>query len=194
MTPSKLKQLRSTAVAVEAQTTALDIAGTDAAVAKGELLDAVIDAIRPALRAICSQVALACAFTAEGTTTEPAPWRGVHLMGDGPWLTDRKTSPDGIRGRWGGDRLVLRDDGQLVTLRYQGPWTSVKGEVSKWTAEAAPTDAVSAAARWDLDVIIGALSDAVMAQANGAAPERTAQLRESAERIRAHVVLVQSWR
>jgi hypothetical protein len=194
VTPSKLKQLRSTAVAVEAQTTALDIAGTDAAMAKGELLDAVIDAIRPALRAICSQVALAGTFSAEGTTTEPASWRAVHLAGDGPRLTDRRMSPDGLRGHWGGDRLVLRADGQLLILCHQGPWTSVPGEVSRWTAEATSTDAQTAAARWNLDTILGSLSDAVMAHANGAAPERTAQLRESAERIRALVVLVQSWR
>jgi hypothetical protein len=194
MTESKLKQLRSTAAAVGKQAAALDVAGTDASLAKGELLAAVIDAIKPALRAICSKVAIGSTITDAGTTTEPASWRGLYLAGDGPCLVDRKTSPDGIRGRWGGDRLMLRADGHLVTLRYQGPWTNVRGEVSKWTAEAIPTDAVSATGRWNLDVMIGSISNAVMAQANGASPRRAAQLRESAERIRALVVLVQSWR
>jgi hypothetical protein len=192
---AKLKELRATAEAVGAQTAALDVAGLDASMASAELLAAVLDALRPALRAICSPVAVYSTTTGAGTTTEPSGWRGLYLAGDGPQIVGRHQLDDGaVRGRYGGERLMLRDDGQLVVLRYEGPWSNVYRETSSWTATAAVVDAGAAAGRYDVPGILDALAQALAAQARGGAPARAAKLREKAERLQALVILVRSWR
>jgi hypothetical protein len=171
MTPSKLKQLRSTAAAVGAQTTALDIAGTDAAMAKGELLDAVIDAIRPALRAICSRVVTGNTVRAGICMADWASWRGVWISGKD------KTG------------LYLTANGDFVVLRYKDMQVTCG-----WAAEEINIDATQAAADYGLPSILESLDDALDSQATGAAPTRAASLRNTAERLRALCKLVQSWR
>lgn len=192
---SKLKSLQEEAKIVGRHGAELDAALTNVAAARAEMMTAIVEAVRPALRALSSRVALSSHESPAGILSEPAAWRGIYLDGDGPKLTRNAPVMGGyVRGRWGGNRLMLRDDGALVVLTYDGAWTNVPGELSSWTAQAIEIDAGTAAAKYDVTAILDRLMEATMAQAKGASPRRAAEARGEAERWRQAAQIIRSSR
>ena len=193
------RPLRAAAEKIAAEHADLEIAAADRRQAAAEVLERLLEAVRPACRALASRVAISCTESPAGTTTEPAAWRGLFLTGTGPKLVGRtaveqpgyarEAWPE--RGRHGGTRLLLRDDGKLVEMAYDGPWSNVPGEVSSWRASAAVLEPIEAVARgYHLDAIAEAIGTALDAQAGGASRERAAELRAKAERLRALAQIV----
>lgn len=197
MTPqnaAELARARAAAQDVAANHADLELAGADCRAARAEFLERFLEAVRPAARSLGGPVALAMTVSPAGTTTEPAGWRGLYLDGLGPKICNRtpveqpglKRAAWPERGRHAGTRLLLRDDGALVELVYDGPWSNVPGETSSWRAtatELAPGEALERG--YKKDVILEAIGVALQAQAEGAAPVRAAELRGKAARIRA---------
>ena len=175
---------------------AVDAAGAAVLAEKAILLREVVTALGPALRALSSPVSVAGIVSANGITTDPAGWRGVVITGDGPRQIASPAGPG--RGRYGGTRLILRQDGAFVELAYDGPWSTVPGEVSRWSAEVRVLSDVEVAKVYGLDVILGALDEAVEKQVQSAKKtngleRRALKLDEQLERLRALRVLLRSW-
>ena len=182
-----LPELRAKAMAVAGSRTAYDAAFTNDRSARAEFLAGVIEAVRPALRAICSRVLVGSTTSPAGTTTDPAGFRGLFLTAEGPF---KKTVGDNQRGRFEGKSLVLRDDGSLCELVYQGPWSEVRGEITKWVAEVVPRSASDVGEDWDVDDVTEWIADALRAQAKSAMPSRAKAMNEQAERLWAAVRLI----
>jgi hypothetical protein len=190
-----LKRIRATAERVERDHAELDAAGAVLHEANAALLEATVEAHRPALRALASVVGASGTSSGAGTTVEPMPWRGVWLGGEGPTLIARESAgPLMARGRHGGTRLILDTAGTFVELSYEGPWSNVPGEVSSWTASVALLNSRTVVERYNVNVILDRLAAALLAQANGVSPERAVLLREKADRIQALTKLIRSWR
>ena len=137
---------------------AVDAAGAAVLAEKAILLREVVTALGPALRALSSPVSVAAVVSANGITTDPAGWRGVVIAGDGP----KPIVPPMIsRGRYGGTRLILRQDGAFVELTYDGPWSAVPSEVSRWAAEVRVLGDVEVAKVYGLDAVLTAIGEAV---------------------------------
>lgn len=182
---------------------AVDAAGAAVLAEKAILLREVVTALGPALRALSSPVSVAGIASANGVTTDPAGWRGVVITGDGPksdkgeWV-DFAPGASGKRGRYGGARLILRQDGAFVELAYDGPWSTVPGEVSRWVAEVRVLSDVEVAKVYGLDDILTAIGEAVekhvQSHKKSSGLERRAlKLDELAERIRALRTLLRTW-
>jgi hypothetical protein len=186
---AKLKELRATAETVAHEKEDLEAAGRELRLERAVLLENVILALKPALPALCSSVGAAATWSPAGTNVVPAAWRGLYLAGTGPERHDRSSH----RGRYVGERLMLRQDGALVILVYDGPWSAVPGEVSSWRTEERVVTGAEAAEAYDIDVLIDALRRALEAQATGGSPRRAAQMRDKADRLRALQKLVGSW-
>jgi hypothetical protein len=190
--PENIPELRAVAQRVADQHADLEQAGEAIRAEKAGIFRQVLEAVRPAARALAAPVGIGmtCGGPA-GNTTEPAPWRGLYLAGQGPTLVDRVAVPQPEmkraafpeRGRHAGARLLLRADGALVELSYDGPWSSVPGELSRWVAtprEVEPEDVVT---RYRLEQILDELVGALYAYAEGKASVRAAELRSKANRL-----------
>jgi hypothetical protein len=192
---TNLAAIRATAKTVAREKDDLDAAGRELRTEKAKLLESVIQALKPALPAMCSVVGLSQTYSQAGATTDPAGWRGLYLAGDGPTGFEAAVvGKKADRGRYIGERLMLRQDGVLVLLTYDGPWSTVPGEVSSWRATERVMTSVEALGSYDIETLIGALQEALAAQAGGGSPRRAAALREKAERLKALATLVRSWR
>lgn len=195
MQTEALASLRLAAETIGRDNSALEAAGAAALTQRAALLEDVIAAIRPALRAISSRVGASLTESRAGTTSEPFPWRGCYLAGSGPErVKPTLSSGDQLRARYGGKRLMLRADGVLVELSYDGPWSTVPGEVSSWKASEQTVPSTSVVARYDLEAILGELAKVLEAQSDGNAAKRAQQLAEQAERLRSLRTLLRSWR
>ena len=190
-----LKRIRATAERVATENADLDAAGAEAREASAQMLACVVDAHRPALRALGSIVGASGTTSGSGTTVEPFSWRGVWVAGEGPTLIAREAVGDGCaRGRHGGSRLILDTAGTFAELTYEGPWSNVPGEVSSWTAGVGLLHVSVVAERYNVTAIIDRLATALVAQANGLSTGRAVLLRDKAGRLQALTKLIRSWR
>lgn len=194
-----LAYIRAAAQDIAASHADLELAGADLRGAKAAFLEKLLDAVRPCARSLGGPVAMAMTVSPAGTTTEPAGWRGLYLDGLGPKIANRTpVEQPGYaraawpeRGRHSGTRLLLRDDGELVELSYDGPWSNVPGEVSSWRATATALEPDEVLARgYKLEPICNAIGEAMDAQANGKAAAKAAELRGKANRLRGWSLLV----
>ena len=147
--------------------------------ARTNILKEVIRVIRPGLRAICSRVAISSTMSGAGTTTDPAPWRGLKLFGTGV-LRLRQGEPSGT---FSGHDLFLSDDGQLHELAYRGTWSKEKGAVSKWEAKITTLTNLGVAEEYDLDPILSSVEAALRAQLQGGKAENADALRATTRRL-----------
>lgn len=204
MTTQNIADLAETSRRVADQHADLEAAGAEFRAEKAALLRQVLDAVRPAARAISSAVGIGMTAGTTANAVVPASWRGLYLAGQGPTLVDRVPVPQPEtkraswpeRGRHAGTRLLLRADGALVELSYAGPWSSVPGEVSRWEAtarEVTPDDAVT---RYRVEDILDAIGIAMHAQASNRPriKARAAEMRSNAAVIRALAVLTRGLR
>lgn len=191
--------IRATAEKVAANHADLELAGAELRDARAALLRERLEEVRPAARALASPVGIALAGSpGENTVIRPAGWRGLYLAGSGPQAVGRAAvqtpgAPRGTvheRGRYAGTRLLLRDDGRLVELSYDGPWSSVPGEVSSWTAAAREVEPEEVAGRYKLEEILESLGIALHEQAKSRRAATAADLRAKAARLRALAQLV----
>lgn len=206
--PENITELRAVAQRVADQHADLEQAGEAIRAEKAGILRQVLEAVRPAARALAAPVGIGmtCGGRA-GNTIEPASWRGLYLAGQGPTLVDRVAVPQPEmkraafpeRGRHAGARLLLRADGALVELSYDGPWSTVPGEVTKWTATPRAINDVEATKRYGLEGIFGELKDALRKaaqkdKATDGMERRAEKFNADADRVHALLTLIRSWR
>lgn len=183
-----LSQLQHQAVGVATAVAANEEAMADKKTASVELLDAVVEAVRPALRAMSSRIVTSRVTSGAGTTETALDEPGLYLTCIGP-PRDRP-GPYATAGSWQGTDLFLCREGSFVMLSYDGELD--RAGVSKWAAavvELATRDIVD---MFPLPVVLDAIARAMSAQANGNTTKRTEQIRNQADRLRALVTLVRS--
>lgn len=201
MDSEQLTAINQTAEQVGRAHAALDVAAAHALAARATMLREIIGAFGPSLRALASQIGRTSTTTSGGTTVEPFPWRGIYLAGDGPSTgkASEFSAQGGSRGRFFGTRLILKVDGSLVELSYDGPWSTVPGEVSKWTATDRAINDVEATKRYGLEGIFGELKDALRKaaqkdKATDGMERRAEKFNADADRVHALLTLIRSWR
>lgn len=175
----KLAQLHAQARGVADVTATADVAAADKKAASVELLDAVVEAVRPALRALASRIVIARAVSGAGTTEKTLDEPGLYLASTGP----APATP-------GKADLFLCREGSFVMLGYDDEVDV--GGVRQWKAavvELASRDVID---MFPIAVVLDAIARALAAQANGNAVKRTQKIQEQAARLRALVTLVRS--
>lgn len=187
MTETRIPEtLAALAATVAGQHGELEAAVEEKRAAEAELLGKVVEAARPALRALSSRI-LRSERTwwpdSVSTATEKDyhEERGVRLHGEGP----SRDYPRANRGSVEGADLVLLDDGTFARLDWSGSWSKWQGEGE--TEESAltrlsPRDVVES---WDVALLASRLHERLEAHATGNAAKRTAAAREKAEKLRA---------
>lgn len=161
-----------------------DGAYNEAKAARADLLTAIIDAVKPALPALCSGVPLLWSYP---KISEGPVIRALQLTQPrGPAFPVRfALATDSRRGRYGGTALYLTDHGQLIDMSFDGPWSDVPGEVSSWEAKWSPLTAQQATEEYDIHEIIDRLTTALVEEAKGKRPMRTASLLTRARQLQA---------
>lgn len=183
-----LNQLSAQAIGVAAAVDANAQALVDKKNASVELLDAVVNAVRPALRAMSSRIVTSRITSPAGTTETALDEPGLYLTCLPP-MRDRP-GPYITAGAWQGTDVFLCREGSFVMLSYDGE--ANRDGVSKWAGavvELASRDVVD---MFPLPVVMDAIARAMATQANGNTTRRTEQIRNQADRLRALVTLVRS--
>lgn len=194
-----VEELGKQAAAVGAARERYDGAGADVKIASAELLDAVVDAVKPALRAMGNRVTVA--WDEDGQVPTVATFRALHLWGNsnpcdasapacnnpdctyhGDCQVRRQAEAAGDRG------LYLTEHGDLILAKYSTePNGSWQAEYELQTSRQV-VDMVGDGLNKILDIIGVSLS----AQARGAAGRKTAIFATKADRIRAAAVLLRT--
>ena len=163
--------------------------------AEVELLRAVIEMARPALKAIASRIKTENHWGSTGNGVYP--WgeeahyeqRGLYLDPDDTVGPGRSRRGDQNRGSYvGADRFILVD-GSILELEYDGQWSQWQGETSGWTSTQAvvPLEKLSSEQIHDAIRAIGA---ALQKQADGNKTKRTAASIARATKITAMTALL----
>jgi hypothetical protein len=150
--------------------------------ASAEMLNRVIDAVRPALRAMGSRVEIARTQSAMGVTSDSAAFRGVELWGQAPTAKPVVMQGDGVG-------FILTDHGDLVIARYA--YTSTR-DATSWRAT---YDLVTAAKLVDqvgddFGQILDRIAQTLKAAARDSSPAAAAAHNAQAARIEAAALLM----
>lgn len=159
--------------------------------AEEELLEKLVDAVRPALRALSSRLKASERTwwpTSAETTTDKTyhPERGVYVSGNGP----ERDFPRANDGSVVGSDLVLLDDGTFARLDWSGTWTRWQGRTSEETSTWTRLTLADVVAEWDVDEVAATLAERLEAQLAGRAAKTTASARERTEKLRAVAALL----
>jgi hypothetical protein len=174
-----LSQLKHQARGVADATDANAAAAADKKTVSVELLDAVVEAVRPALRALASRIVIARAVSGAGTTEKTLDEPGLFLASTGP----APATP-------GKADLFLCREGSFVLLGYDEAVDV--GGVRQWKAavvELATRDVVD---MFPLAVVLDSIARALVEQAKSNTTKRTQEMVNQAARLRALVTLVRS--
>ncbi len=157
--------------------------------AEAAVLDAVIAAAKPGLRAVCSRMLKSYAvLTDEGDERKTRfAEKGLLLDGSGAQSRGERGA---TRGPYSGEDLYLLDDGRLARVTYLGGWSRWQGESSSWEAEMKILTTRDAMNAWALDKLIAEIVKAFDAALAGDATKRSAAARERAAKLRAIAELV----
>jgi len=163
--------------------------------ARGELLDAIVDAIGPALRACSSRIT--CEFTqsSAGITQKYLGVPGIYAGTTGPMkdIPHPEIEPRGNgRGRYKGSDLFLMVDKTWLELSYAGPWTTIEGEIGRCIATTRTLGSVDVINEYNISNVVDSLAEALTREARGKRATRTAQLLERADRMRALTKLIRT--
>jgi hypothetical protein len=157
------------------------------------LLETLVERVRPALKALSSRITTSeRVYWASknrpmlGSETTKSEHRGCRVVGDGP----SKDYPSENRGAWEDHDLYLLTDGRWLELEYGGHWSQWQGEESKWIAKERIMTTAEVVDEYDSDTIVGAVVTALQKQADGNLPERSARMRDRAEKVRAVTTLL----
>ena len=160
--------------------------------AEVELLRAVIEAVRPALKAIASRIKVSNRWGSNGVhpgeETEYCELCGLYLnpyTAIGPWRERRGST----RGSYTGTDRFLLTDGSILELQYDGHWSQWQGETSGWTSTqtVVPLEKLSSKQVHDA---IRAIGEALQKQADGNKTKRTAASIARATKITAMTALL----
>ena len=186
-----VEKITNLARSVAEQHSTMEAAFAEERAAEERLLGQLVDAVRPALKALSSRLK-ASETTFWPTSAEIAtektyhPERGVRLDGNGPERDHPRANDGGI----GGTDLVLLDDGTFVRLDWTGTWTRWQGRTSEETSTLTRITLRDVVETWDVDVIAATLSERLEAQATGRASKTTASARQRTEKLRAVAALL----
>ena len=193
MESKNLEGLRTQAERVNEQHVAMETAYSAAREAEAELLTAIIAAVRPGLRALCSRLESSREVVGHGdvnrqryTTRHFKNWRGVVVAGDGR----REDNPRDNRGCWEGSELVLREDGSLVELSYEGDWSRWQGSNWGWRATLTVLTPLQAVADYEVEAVADRLAGLLQRQLDGRAAKRTQAAQNRAARLHALAALL----
>lgn len=159
MNATDLDNMRRRAEAAGDQLARFDYAADDEQLAEAELLAAVIDAVRPALDALSSRIRLDARRNHES--------RGVHIAG-------AKTEP-GQRGHG----CYLLDDGRLMACHVEPVGTD---DFAAWFEDRSPDQVANT---WDVQPIVGHLSERIDSHLAGNQARRTSDMEARARKLRA---------
>ena len=184
-------RLAALAAKVAEQHATMEAAFEEERAAEEVLLGQLVDAVRPALRALSSRLkASEKVFWPDSvsTATEKSyhDERGVILAGTGPERDHPRANDGAIEGR----DLVLLDDGDFARLDWSGYWTNWRGRTSKETSTLTRITLRDVVETWDVDEIAAALSERLEAQLSGRATKTTASARQRTEKLRAVAALL----
>lgn len=178
--------LANLAANVAAQHDEMTAAVEEERAAEERLLGQLVEAVRPALRALSSRL-LASERTfwpdnvSTATEKDYHEERGVRLAGSGP----ERDHPRANRGTIEGLDLVLLDDGTFARLDWSGHWSKWQGEGDLEESTLTRVSLRDVVDGWDVDQLAATLHERLEAQMAGRAPKRTASARERAEKLRA---------
>jgi hypothetical protein len=187
ITTDTLSTLATTAAAVATEHAAFTEARAAEAVAEAVLLETLIVAVKPALRALACQIKSKDYSTSGRNGCNPVHTydtfaeRGVCLVDN----YDHDKDESGNRGSNGGSRLYLLDDGRLAHVEREGTWSCWQGEPDQWEAELTIIAAADAVKRYELADIIEVLNTKLAEQLKGAKPVRTKAAKARAEKLAA---------
>ncbi|HPA50134.1 MAG TPA: hypothetical protein PLP50_00915 [Thermoanaerobaculia bacterium] len=178
--------LANLAANVAAQHDEMTAAVEEERAAEERLLGQLVEAVRPALRALSSRL-LASERTfwpdnvSTATEKDYHDERGVRLAGSGPERDHPRANDGGIEGT----DLVLLEDGTFARLDWSGSWSRWQGAASHEDSALTRISLRDVVDGWDVDQLAAALHERLEAQMAGRAPKRTASARERAEKLRA---------
>lgn len=162
--------------------------------AEAEVLATAIEAVKPALPALCSRIKRSSYETAGRNGCNPVSRYEYHDE-RGAVLVDnyaREKDESGNRGSLGGERLCLLSDGRLAVVTREGSFSHWQGEADRWESTLAVVTPREAMNEYELDAVLGALAEALDKQAKGNASENTEKALARASALRDAVKAVRS--
>lgn len=164
--------------------------------ARADLLERVIEAVRPALRALCHRQQThqegRIDFGTDDTATTfhevPALYLGDNGTHPGP--VDERPYRDATSGVSGGYDLFLDRTGQLLRFDYVGTWTCWQGSRWSWGATVTEIEVTDVVAMGEDDSAIEAIGRALNRQVTGDKAKRATAATQRAEKIRALLALL----
>jgi hypothetical protein len=188
LTPAALAAL-ATQVGAQHDTMAEAFEGERAA--EAALLEQIVAAVRPALKALSSRLK-ASERTWWPTSTETAtertdhPERGVRLAGSGPERDHPRANDGQVEGR----DLLLLDDGTFARLDWSGTWTRWQGRTSAEESALTRISTLDVVAGWDVDEIASTLAKKLQAHVAGRSEKTTQAALARAEKLRSVALLL----
>jgi hypothetical protein len=169
-----IDELRKQAAGVAIASTRRATAAQSEKMAAAELLEAVVDAVRPALKAMGNRVLES--WDEETETATPATFRGLCLLG--------KDSP---QNHLDSKAIILSEHGDLLLARY-----ITEGDNWKASFELMTSRQVVDLAPDELPSILEIIGRSLAAQARGASERRRLAFVTKADRIHAAAVLLRT--
>jgi hypothetical protein len=131
--------------------------------AEAALLEHVVEAVKPALKAISSRPEIAertwwPTNTYATTETTRADWKGLLVSGRGV----EEDHPSANIGNYVGEALYLTVEGKFVLHTFTGAWSRWQGAASKWGVEdEAHLDLLEVVESYNATDIIAAINEAL---------------------------------
>lgn len=196
---NQVEQITGMAAMVAAEHQAHQEALAKSQAAGATLLEAVIKAALPALKAIGTRPERAYQVTGSGepgkerSKTTHYPHRCLALNCEQKNMGPNRDAPRDNQGEWEGQDFMLREDGVLIEMTYGGTWSRWQGSSWEWEARVIkeyPDAATAIKDGWgDVDYYVERIAQA-LASAEGTRKEPTAKALAQAERMAAVAKLV----
>jgi hypothetical protein len=185
-TVENIATLASTVAAEHAASVEAHAAVTEA---EAVLLERVVEAARPALRAISTRLRTSERVwwpTSVETATECANGPiALRVVGNGAGYDH----PRANAGKYEGTDLLLLPDGSWVERTYSGSWSRWQGSSSAWESEDTLLAVAEVARDYDAYAVIAAIGEA-LTKAKGTREKPSARALERAAKVRAVAELV----
>lgn len=187
---TSLEELGARAEQVAADYAKRQTAHEEQLAAEAALLTAVIERVRPALRALGERPIVHRRSTADRVddVEERHALRMVCLTDD-RFRPERLGAPQNSRGKYGKCDLGLAEDGSLYELTYSGHWSAWQGEADEWTAEVALVSPKQVAADYKVESLAAQISELLDKQLAGKSAQTTQAALDRAEKMRAIAAL-----
>jgi len=191
MTEETIQGLSTLAAQVSAEHAAslAAIAARDAAEAK--VLDAVVAAVRPALRAVASRIPTSGKhyWVTSTETDEDASYSDAHGLLVAGHSKPERDHPRANAGAFEGAALYLLPDGTWLELTFDGRWTKWQGATTEWTSTPATLTTAEVVDQYSFESIVPRIQEAVT-KAAGSREKATRAALERAEKLGAIAALL----